>query len=365
MVYNMRDMRILITPLIRKPKADASYYLTRNLAALFRQENHQVAISASRDNAFRYASLYECPSLHRPLLHFHTGRSYEEWLYANGASTKEYLLDDIHTISEIVDSFHPDLIITMDRIAAIMVSELRHIRCWAIVNSAMYRKTYFPASVLKDTNAVLEAFHLDQVFDLPSLYALCERRIGFGPIEVQPFIEDNQVTRIGLQSVYPLHATRTNRVCVFIPDVRKNAHALNKIITEAFLGAPYSVYVWYEGCHPSHIDNIHFLAKPKPELMPGSIAVIHDGNDYLCNACMSRGILQVMIVNHECIRSYEAQAAERNMFGLAIHEENLTMAKLYETYRTLLSDDSYYQHTEKIRKLINELPDLTDILRFL
>lgn len=359
-------MRILITPLIRKPKADASYYLTGNLASLFMQEKHQCAISASKDNGFRYASLYECPSLHKPHFHLSAGnRSYEEWLYVNGASTKEYLLDDIHTISEIVDSFHPDLIITMDRIAAVIVSRLRHIRCWAVVNSAMYRKTYFPASALKDVNEVLASFHLDQVFDLASLYALCERRIGFGPIEVQPFVEDNQVTRIGLESIYPLHVTRTNRVCVFIPDVNRRPHSLNRILTDAFLGAPYSVYVWYEGCRPQKNENIHFLAKPKPELMPGSIAVIHDGNDYLCNQCMARGISQVMIVNHEYLRSYEAQAAERNMFGLTIYEENLSMAKLYETYRTLLSDDTYYEHTEKIRKIINDLPDLTDILNYL
>lgn len=359
-------MRILITPLIRKPKADASYYLTRNLASLLMQEKHQVAISASKENGFRYASLYECPSLHKPLFHLSAGnRSYEEWLYSNGASTREYLLDDIHMISEITDSFKPDLIITMDRIAAVMVSQLKHIRCWAIVNAAMYKKSYFPSSTLKDVNSVLDAFHLDQIFHLTSLYDHCERRIGFGPIEVQPFTEENNVTRIGLQSIYPLHATRTNRVCVFIPDVNKRSHALNKIITEAFLGAPYSVYVWYEGCHPLKTDNIHFLAKPKPELMPGSIAVIHDGNDYLCNQCMARGISQVMIVNHEYIRSYEAQAAERNLFGLTIYEENLTMAKLYETYRTLLSDDTYYNHTEKIRKIINDLPDITDILQYL
>ena len=365
MVYNIDHMRILITPLIRIPKADASYYLTNNLSSLFQQNNHQIAISASKKNGFRYASLYECPSLRKPLFHGNQGHSYEEWLYESGASTKAYLLDDIHTISEIVDSFHPDLIITMDRIAAVMVAQLRHIRCWAVVNSAMYRRSYFPASVLKDTNAVLEAFHLDQIFDLSSLYALCERRFGFGPIEVQPFSLDSSVTRIGIESIRPLHTVKTNRVCVFIPDVRKNAHSLNRIITDAFMGAPYSVYVWYEGCHPLKTDNIHFLAKPKPELMPGSIAVIHDGNDYLCNACMARGISQVMIINHSCIRSYEGKAAERNMFGLSIHEENLTMAKLYETYRTLLSDDTYYMHTEKIRKIMNDLPDLTEILRYL
>ena len=74
------------------------------------------------------------------------------------------------------------------------------------------------------------------------------------------------------------------------------------MIIEAFHGAPYSVYACFDGSRAETIDNIHFLQSTKAELLPGSIACIHDGNDYFTNQCLARGIQQLIITNHDYIR---------------------------------------------------------------
>lgn len=356
-------MRILIAPFIQCPRADAAYYITQNLAVTFSQENHAVAISGDTANHFHHASVYTCPKIKKPLVNMKDQRSYEAWLYSHGGSTRDYLLNDLKCMDEAISHFHPDLIIVMDRPAAVMAARAKHIPCWVIVNSDMYKKTWFSSKAMDAVNEVLDNLHMEQVFTLKDLYAKCERRIGFGPIEAQPFSESQHTDRIDIASVYPIHVKQTNRVCIFLPDVHKRS--LPKILTDGFKGAPYSVYAWYRECRASRSENMHFMAAPKPDLLPGSIACVHDGNAYLMNQCLARGIPQVIITDHNYIRNYNAMCVSRNLCGLSIYENELTMGKLYETYRAVLSDDTYYYHTQALKDITCKGTDISEILHLL
>ena len=105
--------------MIATEKADAQYYLCRNLADLFVQSGHTCMISASRANGFRKASLYPSVPLKKPLF-TEAGHSYEEWLYAAGAGSERWLSSDVDNLLETADATHPDLIISMDRIGAVI-----------------------------------------------------------------------------------------------------------------------------------------------------------------------------------------------------------------------------------------------------
>lgn len=353
----------MITPFIKQARIDTAFYITFHMANLFRQEGHVVAISAVKENRFHHVSLYPCAESKPPfsLLPLQK-RSYEEWMYANGAVSKKYLEEDYADIEEAIDQFQPQLIITMDRLASIILAKKHDIPCWSIVHSDMYKNISFDKICLRDINAFLTENGFEQVFHLNALYQKTALRFGFGPIEVQPFSTKDDVIRIGINSLTPPHIIKTNRVCIFLPEVKKKPSQLKKIITDAFEGAPYSVYAWFPGCHPEKSTNMRFLSVPRADLLPGSIACIHDGNDYYTNQCLARGIRQLLIVTHDYIRNSNALSAQRNHFGLAMYEDELTMKKLYEQYRLLLSDDKYYYHTQAMKNITEHSGDLSIML---
>ena len=359
-------MKILITPLITSPKADASYYVTRSLADLFTQEGHACAVSASADNQFHNVSLYPCGLLKRPLFASTAKvRSYEEWMHAKGAISKEYIIDDTEAILEAIDQFRPDLIITLDRIAGVVAARIRNVRCWAVVNNAMYRNNSFPSSVMQGLNQALSYFRQEQEFQLRSIYARCERRISFGITLTQPFTAEQNVTRIGMATIQPAKAVRTNRLIVCLNDVRLTNRTLYRAVRDAFLGAPYAVYAWYKGCKSMKEKNIQFMSSAKLDMLPGSIAVIHDGNDFIFHQALAMGIPQMIITGHEYLRSYNAQTAVRQNFGVVLNEENLSMSSLYETYRKLMSDDRYYDTAQWLMTKYEKEGDLNTLLKYL
>ena len=359
-------MKILIAPLIVTEKADASYYLTCSMADLFVQEGHAVAVSASEGNQFHGVSLYPCGLLKKPMFTSHAKvRSYEEWMYARGAISRDYIIDDIEALLEAIDQFTPDLIITMDRVAAVAAARLRNVRCWAVVNNAMYKNMSFPSSIMQGLNQALSYFRLEQEFTLRSVYARCERRISFGITLTQPFTKEQDVTRIGIASIMPAKVPRTNRLLISLNDVKLTSRTLYRAIDDSFLGAPYAVYAWYKGCKPQKEKNIQYMSSPKLDLLPGSIAVIHDGNDYIFHQALAMGIPQMIITGHEYLRSYNAQTAQRQEFGVLLYEENLSMSSLYETYRKLMSNDRYYDTTQWLMEKYRKEGDLNKLLEYL
>lgn len=360
------NMKILITPLIVSEKADASYCLTRSLTDLFIQEGHACAVSASPGNQFHNVSLYPCGLLKKPLFSSAMKvRSYEEWMYARGAILRDYIVDDTEAILEAIEQFEPDLIITMDRIAGVIAARLKNIRCWAVVNNAMYKNASFPSRIMQGLNQALSYFRLEQEFHLRTIYARCERRISFGITLTQPFTKEQDVTRIGIPAIYPASTDRTNRLLISLGDVRLKEKTLYRAVYDAFLGAPYAVYAWHKGCRAMKEKNIQFMSAPRPDLLPGSIAVIHDGNDYFFHLSLALGIPQMIVTGHEYLRSYNAQTAQRQNFGVILYEENLSMSSLYETYRKLMSDDRYYDTAQWLMEKYRKEGDLSRILAYL
>jgi UDP:flavonoid glycosyltransferase YjiC (YdhE family) len=93
--------------------------------------------------------------------------------------------------------------------------------------------------------------------------------------------------------------------------------------------------------------------------------VIHDGNEYLYNQCLMRGIPQIIVTDGTWRTSWDAQAAGRVGFGISLNLDLLSMATLYESYRRLLSDDWFRLRAEAMKEEYRKLGDLNAFLELI
>ncbi len=359
-------MKVLIAPLIVHPRCDAGYHIAKQLTDLFIAHDITCAVSADSHNDFQHVSLYPVPKARKPLFNFGAdNRAHEEWLYSNGFFSKQYIENDYASLCAAIDQFQPDLIISYDRPAALMAALQRQIPCWEFVVPAMYRNAYFPTRCMHGLNAVLEENNMVQQLNLQYFYDKATRRIGYGPIETAPYLSENNVTRIGSAAIPQKKETRTNRVCIFISEYDGNAITLRNMIDSAFLGAPYYVYVSIPAITAHKESNLHYLRYPDVKLINGASAIIHDGNDFYFNQALVYGVPQMIIADHSYERNFNALATTRYKFGRYIFEEDLSMAALYEGYRTLMADDMYYENTQLMRTKIEQYNDISELLNLL
>lgn len=357
-------MKILIIPNITQPHSDAVYQLCSSLITILRTE-HTIAISASKENHFHHVSLYACPSLKKPVLFSDKDQSYETYLYCTGAASLAYLRKDMDAITYAIDHFEPDIILTMDRIAAIPVAIQRNIPLISFVHSSMYTKNNVPVSSLKGINAFLKENNMEQILHLRELYRLCTYRIGFGISSLHPYPESENITRIGSMSFLTPSIVKENGICIFLNHLPFFHMHLRHIIEETFSGAPCTVHISYPGCRSETKGNIHYMKSPKNSLLIKSSVCIHNGNDYISNICETYAIPQIIYADHSCIHRFNGFSVRRNKAGLLFSENRLSLKTMYESYRICITDDELKKSLTDISSAIAEEGNLLSIIKLI
>lgn len=358
-------MKILIAPLVRTPRYDAAWLTARTLCDLFSARQHICAVSAPLSAAIASAALYDAPDLKKPKLYSGSCYSYEEYLYASGAGSKEYLLKDTECLLNAIDHFQPDLIITIDRAAAVIAARVRHVPCAAAVNTAMYRTSPFPVRVLQGTNLALSEYGFEQVFRVHTLYEWCLARIVSGPLQLRPLPMEADVKRTGTVSLLRAVPQKREGVYLYFSEINRKPAALKKMILETFQGASFPVYACVRGIEPEKAQNIRFTKELQEEIIPGCTVCIHDGNEYLAEIAAADGVPQLIITNHRYGRTASGLAARRWGFGVLMDEEDMSVASLYENYRRIVSDPAVYEAALKIRNEVISLGSFEDLNRYL
>ena len=360
-------MKILITPPAARREDTASRIMVQNMIDLFRQNGHAVSVCAPEDSHYRNTELFPAE---RPKVSFFrrrsegAGKTYEEYLYSVGALDREYLVKDTETIRRAIASFQPDLMIDAGRTAALIASRLDNIRIFTIVSAPMIRSRRFPAVCVNGLNEALTSFRLEQVLQLRSLLETASRRIAFSPAAVQPFPEDFPITRLGSMAVHPEPAAQSDKVVILLHESAYRPKQLRRMITEAFLGAPYPVEAWYPGCLTAKEGNLHFLPAMNYQTVNDAAVCVHDGSDALFNACLTAGIPQLVINNGSWQKNWNAYAVERLGAGVALTEDNLAMDTLYENYRRLVADDYFRHQAQFLAAQTAAMGSLEDIMQY-
>jgi len=355
-------MNILITPFICNPNSDSSYFITQSIATFFYSQGHNIAISCDKRNNFKHASLYECAPIKNNIRLISKSQStYEEYMYYNHGTKSKYLDNDYHHLLDVIDHFKPDIVITLDRIASIMATRMTNTRCWAIVHSDMYKTNTFPLKTMKEVNQTLYKNQFEQEFNLHSIYDYCEKRLGFGSINTQPFDKEYNVTRIGSYTINNAIIQKENKLCVYLSNTNKSSKYLKNLIIETFQGSKYEVYVYIKGIDTQTIDNLHFMKYPKSELIRSCKCLIHDGNNYFDNISQANLVPQIIITNHDYPRNYNALSIVRNGIGKYIYEEDLNVGSLYETFRNVITNDRYLSQLKLNLKNTEKYEDLNKL----
>ena len=355
-------MKVLLAPQI----GNISYSLmTRQLIPLLLEKEITVGVCAL-DKMSSKVSFFPALPVRSPFFNFGAeNRAHEEWMYSCGQMSEKYLKADVETFLESIEDFKPDILVCMDRPACLIAGLLTKTPCICFVHSAMYKKAVFPSHCMHGLNKVLSFYGLEQELSLHALYSKAKRRVGFGPVQISPFHVEEDITRIGSMCPVTHKKPRTNKLCIYFTEMKNGGKSLEKIISSAYLGAPYQVYACYPGCTSKQDGNIRYLSRIDTELMKDAVAFIHDGNDFLYNQAVTAGLPQIMISNHEYVRIYDALSLERNHAGIFLDEADLSMASLYETYRELITDDQFYEQAQLLRQKTLKEKDISQFIDFL
>lgn len=354
-------MKILIVPFICTSRTDSAYHLSENMASILRN-SHVVGFCTQKENRFHHVSLYESPAPKKKTITAGKDSSFETWLSNQGGTSLAWLKQDHNAIDQAVHQFQPDLIITINRIAAVPVALQYGIPIISVVHSTMYQKCEGPASIIHDINAYLCEADTRQILRLKDLYQMCDVRLGFGTMKTDPFPLDCGITRIGMMTLSHLTIHNSGTVCAFFTQLPCSQSKLRRIISDTFKGAPYDVYACWPGCTPDTDMNIHYLKEPKESLLQKASVCIHGGSAFFTNICHCFAIPQIILYSTSCIARYNALSIRRVHSGIPLSIHKTDVRTLYEAYRQCIINEELHSILKDLSNTFLEEKDLYAIM---
>lgn len=347
-------MKILIAPFICSDTCDPASCFTTQLTDVLRNA-HAVAVCTHVRNRFHHVSIYDSPQPAVSPFRSLRSRSAEEYLYNAGGASYRWLCEDMECLTKAIEQFHPDIILTYSRIAAVPAARKYSIPVVPVVHSCMYQKADISTSHIRDINRFLSEYGEGQILRLTDLYASCAARIGFGSVETDPFPISADVYRIGMACAYqPILPDRRN-VCICFSEKCISSRQIRKTVRAAFGGAPYEVYAsWPKGTNEIE-GNLHIMKDMKLSYILRSSVCIHDGNPFITNICHCFGIPQIIVTADTCYARFNANSVRRVQTGIVLPLREFHVRTLYEAYRQCLINEelrkTLWNNAAKFRSL--------------
>lgn len=358
-------MKILIVPSACIPDCGSAVMIARNLTALFHLQGYEVAVCADKKSRFADIAFYEAPTpIPSRRIRNRYGTTPEEYFEDHGAFSSSYLLRDRKAIAEAIHSFQPDRIFEIERPAAIIAAVQAKVSVFSVVSPPAFRNREFRVSSLNGLNEFLTKSGMEQVLRFRELYRF-SACLAFGPSEYQTFPQEYKVRQFGMSCIEPLPQETDSKLSIVIGESGLSARRNRQILEAAFLGAPYEVYIHGRRMKQGRQGNLHFLQPSRYTSVNGSRICIHDGSDAITQYCYACGVPQVIVHDNSWQRSWNAAGLRRTGAGLALEESQLSMERLYETFRMVAADDSFAENARHYKQIVQEEKDLTAILALL
>ena len=356
-------MKVLILPSVCVPGCGSPVLIARQLAAMMRLSGTDTGVCADRKSRFSDIAFFESPAT-ASLRRGRPGTTIEEYLYGRHGLSVSFLRKDLKAITQAIAEYNPDLLIEIERPAASVAAVLSGLPVFSVVSAAAFRNRNFRADTLNGLNTFLNENGLEQVLHLRELYRYSQC-FAFGPQEFLPVFRGYRVASFGVSAITPVNLSQDKALSIAFTETGIPARRMRQIITDAFRGAPYDVYIYDSSQHPGKTDNLHFQNLQRTEFINGSRVCIHDGCDALTQYCAALGIPQIILYDDSYQRSWNAACLQRSGAGLAIHEEELCMERLYEVYRQILSDSRFFTEAKRLQDNVLERGDTTNMLAYI
>lgn len=339
--------------------------IARNLAALFHMEGYETAVCADQKSRFADTSFYITPapsSLRR--IRSRSGATIEEYMDSHGAFSSSWLKKDYQYVLDAISDFRPDVLFEIERPSAITAGRTCRLPVFSVVSPGTFRNRDFPPEKLNGLNEFLSRIDQVQVLRYQDLYqsTVC---ISFGPKEFLSFPPAFKVLRYGMSCIAPMAYEPEEKLSIVFSEASVSSRKRRQIIEDSFLGAPYEIYVLAKGMKQGKKENLHYQNPSRYAPLAGSRICIHDGTDAVTQYCTALGIPQLILHDDSWQRSWNAACLRRSGAGLTLEEPSLSMEQLYETYRTIVSDDAFRTNAQRLREEAFLAGDITAIIRFL
>lgn len=383
-------MKVLIAPMAAIAETSGPFSRAKALALGLLQKGHTPAFCAAKEINYQpvegvqeyFAPIPSPMGLPMALgkrafgmaqrLHIQQRRkvhSFEEVLFIVGAIQEKFFAEDVAAIRMAIRDFKPDVLYAEFRPAAIVAAKMENIPV-ATGYSYPARKAY--ASSPQYSNGVkhlLRQQGLPEIESSLDIFEWADLKIVPSCYELEP-IDDPNVVFTGpfspSLSQPPTTTPDKNAIIVYMGNGSITYPTQRRVLTQAFQGTEFQVYIASYQADPSNQGNIHVAKRfDFKMLLPCAIAFMnHAGQNSILSGIMA-GVPQIVFPGNVFERQYNAASVERLCLGKRYPDIQFNPSALRHVIAEMKYQTAYIKNIGTIQAQLNKLGGVNQAIQSL
>jgi UDP:flavonoid glycosyltransferase YjiC (YdhE family) len=361
-------MKLLIAPMAI-PAGESQGPMSRSRALVIEARNrgHEVAFCAAEDPNYRpvegvanfrapLPSLFGLPPwlgsvlscLGRPLgVQQRVAariRSFEQVLSLLGATARRFFARDVEALRQAIRTFQPDVVITMQRIAAIVAARLERVAIAADYGYALQPSFASSPECSAGVRAYLQENGLPTVHSALEIFDWADIKFVASSYDLEPINGEN-VIHVGplLPPAPPVYTSEPrDRIIAYVGTGVLSPSRVLRVLRDAFDGTPFEVYLASQQLTPFHRGRLH--VQPFFDfdaLLPGAVVSIHHGGQNSVMKSLIHGVPQLIVSGRHFERSYNADSVVRLQAGVKLDPGQFTPEQVKSWVSRFAADPAY------------------------
>ena len=265
-----------------------------------------------------------------------TVSSFDDVLRITGNLDYNYLKKSVQSIRHAIRDFNPDIVYSEFNISAFIAAIVEDKKICATVSYPTQYGYAHNSRYATGLNRLLKDFGLDSVDSALQLFDWADIEICPSIRELEP-INDNVIFCGALKNVLPKECSR-NKILVYMGNGTVPASKMLKVVSKAFAGSGYEVFIASKYLDKRDIDNIHIAPRwDFDSLLHESVCFInHGGQNSICDG-LQHGVPQIVVPGKVFERKYNAQSLVDNNAGVCLNYEDFNADTLRKTAERVIN----------------------------
>ena len=283
-----------------------------------------------------------------------TVASFDDVLNITGNINYNYLKKSVNSIRAAIQEFKPDIVYSEFNMSAFIAAKIEKITTYATVSYPSQYEYAHSTKLAKGLNRLLDEFSIDRVDSALRLFDWADKAFCPSISELEPIKKDNVIFCGALKTVTPKKLTR-NKILVYMGNGTISASKTEQVVTQAFAGSVYEVYIASKYLQKKDAGNIHIAPRwDFDQLLHESVCFINHGGQNSVVDGLIHGVPQIVVPGKVFERKYNAKSLTDNDAGIAVDYYDFTADHIRTIANQIIHSSQMRQNALALGKKLTE-----------
>ena len=282
--------------------------------------------------------------------------SFDQVLFMTGNLDYGYIKKSVASVRKAINEFHPDIVYSEFNISAMIAARIEGVPLCCTVSYPTQHEYANKPGLAKGLNRYLGEEGLPRVDSALKLFDLADKSFCPSIPELEP-IKKPDVTFCGTLKAKRdyAHTGKRDKIVVYMGNGTVSAKRMKKVITEAFAGSKYEVYIASSYLEKEDAGNIHIAPRwDFEELLEEAVLFINHGGQNSMADGLIHGVPQIVVPGKVFERKYNAGCIEKNNAGALVTAGEFTSDVIRREAEMLISSEEVRDNARRLgAKLLN------------